>query len=117
VSVPSKWILDKTSLTAQLALGQENIEQRRVACEILGWDKIISELKGTTIDTDDDPEIGELIEVSLPGSGMERFLRVQCGTLRRFTIPVPPSMQTALEANAWTYDIGQDLLIKKEHRT
>jgi hypothetical protein len=117
VSVPSEWITDKTSLSAKTALGWENIEQRRAACEIVGWARILGELNGKTIDCDDDPEIGELIEVRLPDAGKERFLRVRCGTGREFAIPVPPTMKTALSANAWTYDIPEDLMKTKEFRT
>jgi len=117
VAVPSEWIMNKTGLTAQIALGQTNVEQRRAACELVGWTRILDDLKGTTIDRDDDPQIGELIEVSLPDAPKERFLRVQCGTGRSFAIPVPPTVKTALEGNCWTYDIPPDLLKLKEHRT
>ena len=115
--IPAAWIEDRASLTAKIALTQENIEQRRVACEIVGWAHILKELKGKTIDTDCDPEIGELIEVRLPNAGKERFLRVRCGTGREFAIPVPPTMKTALDANRWTYDIPADLMRLKEYRT
>ena len=117
VSVPAEWIEDKLSLTPSVALRQTNTEQRRAACEILGWDSILRDLKAKTIERDHDPEIGELLEVELPYAGRERFLRVRCGTGRTFAIPVPPDMETALEANAWTYDLPTDLLKMKENRT
>ena len=117
VRIPAEWIEDKASLTPAIALSQENVELRRVACEILGWARILRELKAKTIQKDPDPEIGELIEVDLPDAGKERFLRVRCGTGREFAIPVPRAMKTALEANAWTYDIPANLLQHKEFRT
>jgi hypothetical protein len=117
VKIPAEWIEDKTSLTAKTALTWVNVEQRRAACEILGWAAILKELKAKTIDRDDDPEIGELLEVSIPDIGRERFLRVTCGTGRQFALPVPPTMKTALEANAWTYDLDGDVLRKLEVRT
>lgn len=117
VLVPPEWIEDRSSLTAGVALGQQNVELRRAACEIVGWDAVLSQLNGRTIDRDDDPQIGELVEVDLPDAGTEKFLRVTCGTGRRFTIPVPPTIRTALEANAWTYDIPTDLMRQKERRT
>jgi hypothetical protein len=58
-----------------------------------------------------------LVEVNLPDAGRERFLRVRCGTGRNFAIPVPPTLKTALAANAWTYDIPADLMKQKEIRT
>lgn len=57
------------------------------------------------------------MEVKLPDSGKERFIRVRCGTGREFAIPVPPDTQTALAGNAWTYGIDNDLLKLKEYRT
>ncbi len=103
VLVPPAWITDKQSLTAADALGQTNVELRRAACEIVGWDNTLDQLKARTIERDEDPTIGELVEVSLPDAGREKFLRVTCGTGRRFAIPVPPNMETALQANAWTF--------------
>ena len=67
----------------------------------------MGELGGRTINQDLDPEIGELVEVDLPDGGPSRFLRVTCGTGRRFAIPVPLTVHTALEANAWTYGLDQ----------
>ena len=109
--------MNKPSLTGKQALEETNLERRRAACEIVGWARILDELNGKTIDKDDDPEIGELIEVNLPDAGRERFLRVRCGTGRDFAIPVPPTVQTAIEANCWTYDIPTDMLKQKEFRT
>ena len=108
VRIPKEWIEDKDSLTPEMALKWENIEQRRVACEILGWDNILNHLNPVIID-EDDPEIGELLEVDIPDSGKERFLRVLCGTGRTFALPVPPEMKTALEASAWTYGLESDI--------
>ena len=105
VLVPSEWIRDRSSLTPLIALTQENIEQRRAACEILGWAKVLGQLDATLIDHDDDPMIGDLLEVNLPDFGNAKFLKVVCGTGRTFALPVPPESRTALEANAWTYGI------------
>jgi hypothetical protein len=104
--VPSEWITEKSFLTPAIALGQKNVELRRAACEIIGWPRILSELKAITIDDDGDPEIGTLVEVDLPESGKERFLRVRCGTGREFAIPVPPTTKTAIEGNAWTFGLS-----------
>jgi len=109
VSVPSAWIIKSRphGLTPQKALQIPNIEARRAACEIVGWDKILRELKARVIDRDPNPQIGTLLEVVIPGvSWMERFLQVQCGTGRTFALPVPPNVQTAREANAWTYGLA-----------
>jgi len=61
--------------------------------------------------------IGTLVEVTLPDLGKEKFLKVLCGTGREFAIPVPPEMKTALDANAWTFDLDGNTLRKLEVRT
>lgn len=116
VRVPKNWIVDST-LTAEEALKHPNLELRRAACEIIGWVNVIKKLKSKVIDKDDDPEIGTLLEVNLPDVGKERFLQVQCGTGRTFVLAVPPTMKTALEANAWTFDIDPKELLNLEVRT
>ena len=112
-NVPKEWIEDKESITPEIALTWENVEQRRCAAEIIGWHNVLAHpsLNTKTIDKDDDPQIGELLEVTLPDVGKERFLKVECGTGRTFALPVPPDSNTALEANAWTYGLEpQDYL-------
>lgn len=115
--IPAEWIEDKGSLTPQKALTWPNIEQRRAACELLGWNNILKALDSRTINRHDNPQIGELIEVELPEVGRERFLRVQCGTLREFALPVPPDMHTAMEAQAWTWGMDSAEFSQPEVRT
>ena len=117
ITVPKEWIISSKNLTPTIALTHKNIEQRRAACEILGWERILRELNAVSIDKDGDPQIGELVEVEIPDIGKEKFLRVTCGTGRRFALPVPPDMRTALQANAWTYAIPEDFMQLKEFRT
>lgn len=101
VQVPAEWIEDKSSLSASVALSQENMEQRRAACEIVGWSNILDELDAQTIDKHSNPMVGELLSVNIPDIGRERFLRVRCGTGRDFALPVPPDMDTAENAQRW----------------
>lgn len=117
IRIPAEWVEDKASLTAAMALHWENIEQRRAACEIVGWDRILEQLNAKTIDKDDDPMIGELVEVNLPDVGKEKFLRVVCGTGRKFAIPMPPHVMTALEGNSWSYGVDTQILKALEART
>ena len=106
--VPAEWIEDRESLTPKIALGQQNMELRRAACEILGWSNILRDLKAKTIDSDNDPQIGELVQVNLPDlREPAKFLRVRCGTGREFVIGIPPHINKALDAQAWM--IGLDV--------
>jgi len=104
VSIPKEWVTTQKP-TAKEAITWSNIEQRRAACEIVGWASILSQLDAKVIDKDDDEEIGTLLEVDLPDSGRERFLQVKCGTGRTFALPMPKTVNTALEANAWSYGL------------
>lgn len=101
--IPSEFIEDKEHLTAAVALGQDNQELRRCACEILGWANILRELDARTIDKHPDPEIGTLVAVDLPESPNEKFLLVKCGTGRDFAIPMPEHVKTAIEAQHEIY--------------
>jgi len=104
VQIPGEWI--ENGIDAATAIQWKNMEQRRAACEIVGWHNILDQLNARTINKDADESIGELLEVDLPDIGRERFLKVKCGTGRTFALPVPPNMTTALEANAWTYGLA-----------
>ena len=116
--VPDEWLADKKSLTAQVALKEQNIEQRRAACEILGWSRILKELDAKTIDHDNDPQIGDLVEVALPDLPQRaKFLRVQCGTGREFAIGIPPHIESSLEAQAWIVGLDTKDFLKPEVRT
>jgi hypothetical protein len=114
-SIPKEWVTGHKP-SAKEALTWGNIEQRRAACEIVGWSSIMQELDAKTIDVDGDPEIGTLLEANIPDSGKERFLQVRCGTGRDFVLPVPRDMQTAIQANAWTWGLDAEQY-KPEVRT
>ncbi|HEX7931166.1 MAG TPA: hypothetical protein VF470_09725, partial [Sphingomicrobium sp.] len=116
VRVPPEWLEGKVP-NAREALTWANMEQRRAACEIIGWHNILAELNAKTINQDDNPEIGELVRVNIPDIGEEQFLRVQCGTGRQFALPVPPNMKTARQANAWTYGFDNPEDYQLEIRT
>lgn len=113
MKVPYEFIYEKDRLRAKDILNIPNVELRRAACEIVGWDKILSELRVGVIDHDEDPQIGDLLEAHIPlddrwsrgQTSPARFLRVRCGTGRTFVIPVPRQCKTAREANAWTYGL------------
>ena len=100
--VPLEWITQK-SITPEQAIVWDNIEQRRAACEILGWNSVLKNLNAKVIDKNKDPQIGTLYEVDLPDSPGEKFLKVLCGTEREFSINVDSQCRTALEAQQWMW--------------
>jgi hypothetical protein len=115
--VPRKWITAPDKIDVTAALNWQNIEQRRAAAEIIGWKRILETLPHRILDADKDPYIGTLMEVDLPDSPGEKFLRVRCGTGRDFVLPVDPKSKTALEANARTYRLKPGEYKKLEART
>jgi hypothetical protein len=116
--IPAEWVEDRRSLTPTRALKETNIELRRAACEMLGWANILKQLKAKSIDRDSDPEIGELVQVTLPGlSDPAKFLRVKCGTGREFAIGIPPHINKALDAQAWCIGLEPRDFIRPEVRT
>lgn len=112
--VPREWIEDKDNVDPSLALTHQNIEQRRALCEILGWDRVLKQVKCKSISKD---AFGELIECDLPDSPRSRFVRVRCATGRDFCLPVPAEMNTAHQAVAWTYGLDDPEDYAPEIRT
>jgi len=116
--IPKFWITNPETLEPLTALTWENLEQRRVAVEILGWSRILTALKARVIDEDGDPLIGTLLEVQLPGLLVRsRFCKVKCGTGRDFAIGVPPHINTAMEAQAWMQGVTLQDFVKPEVRS
>ena len=102
VEIPASWVEDKTALDATTALTWQNIEQRRAALAMVGWPKVLRELKARVIDERPDQIEGALVEVDLPDLDTPaRFIHARCGTGREFAIGVPPECNTVFEAQAW----------------
>ena len=117
MAIPGEWVTGQKP-KAREALNWPNLEQRRAACEIVGWAQILTELDAKVIDQDEDPEIGTLLECVLPDAGKELFLRVRCGTGREFALIATNSRaKTALEAQAWMHNLDVRSFIKPEIRT
>jgi hypothetical protein len=106
VRVPERVILAPERLTREDFLGERDVEVRRVMQERMGG-CFVSELGGQTIDTS---PCGTLYEVRLPEDDPERvarYVQVQdASTERRYFLRVPPTMQTAAEAVAWTFQVA-----------
>jgi hypothetical protein len=115
--IPAEWIESPDKLTAKVALTMKNSEQRRAACEIIGWTRIIAESDVRVVDEHEDPMIGTLLDAPLLNDKDTRYLRVRCGTGREFVLRVPATCTTALQAQAWVTGLNEDELIHSEVRT
>jgi hypothetical protein len=108
VRVPEHVILAPETLTREDFLKEWNGEVRRVMQERMG-SRFVSELGGQAIDAS--PR-GTLYEVALPNDPerVARYVQVQDATTpRRYFLRVPPTIQTAGAAVAWTFQVaGED---------
>jgi hypothetical protein len=107
VCVPAKVILATETLDRDDFVGERNVEARRIIQECLGG-RFVEEIGARFVDGGDggvlyeielpnDPErVARYVQVRDPSTGREHFLRV------------PPSIQTAAEAVAWTFGCTTD---------
>jgi len=107
--VPADWIEKRHELDPNEIIKHRDVEMRAVGAAIIGWPKMLSVLKAKTIDKHANPDIGELIELTLPGLPEPgRFLKAVCprngiiveGVPRISDIDGLP-INTALAAQAW----------------
>jgi hypothetical protein len=108
VPVPERVILEPDALTREDFLGERNVEARRVIQERMGAARFVWELAATYIDggpqgvlyevalPDDPDQVARYVQVADPSTGREYFLRV------------PPTISTAEEGVAWTFDVNAD---------
>ena len=106
--VPEQVILRPEQLTRKDFLNEQNVEVRRVIQERMG-ERFVSELGGIVLDSS--PR-GTLYEARLPADDPERvarYVQVQdASTERRYLLRVPPTIQTAAEAVAWTFQLPEE---------
>ena len=109
VRVPDHWIKDRSNLDANEVISAMNTEQRAVGGQIIGWPKMLKVLKAKIIDDSGNDDIGQLIELTLPGlpePGL--FLKAVCprngiiveGVPRVSDVDGKP-IKTAIAAQAW----------------
>src|SRR5262249_41775456 len=106
VRVPEKVILAPEALTREDFLGEHDLEARRAIQERMG-PRFVSELRGKALD---EGPCGTLYEVRLPAGDPERvarYVQVQdASTPRQYMLRVPPTVETAEEAVAWTFQLS-----------
>lgn len=108
VRVPEKVILAPEQLNKEDWSKAENVEVRRAIQERMGG-HFVWELGGVVRDTS--PR-GTLYEVRLPEDdpeGVARYVQVQdASTARQYFLRVPPTIQTAAEAVAWSFQLAAE---------
>jgi hypothetical protein len=103
--VPERVMLSPERLSREDFLSESNVEVRRVIQERMG-SRFVSELGGVVLDSS--PR-GTLYEVKLPDDdpeGAARYVQVQdTSTARQYLLRVPPTIQAADEAVAWSFGL------------
>ena len=108
VRVPERVILRPDELTTAEVLGERNAEIRRVMIERIGMERIMDRAEVVSTDArgrllrlsfdDDEPVVAVEVEDATEHDGMRR----------RYLLRVPPYMQTARDAVAWTWGMTRD---------
>lgn len=106
VRVPEHVILAPETLTREDFLNEPSIEVRRIIQERMGG-RFVAELGGQVIDSGSQ---GALYEVRLPADdpeGVAHYVQVQdASTAHQYFLRVPPTVQTAAEALAWSFQMA-----------
>jgi hypothetical protein len=107
VCVPERLITAPDELNRDDFFGAENVEARRIIQERMGA-RFVDEIGGRFIDGGTH---GVLYEVDLPGDPEQvaRYVQVaDPSTGHEYYLRVPPTIQTAEEAVAWTFGVSAD---------
>lgn len=105
--MPEQVICAPDRLTRDDFFDEENVEARRIIQERMG-ERFVWEIGARFVDGG--PR-GVLYEVDLPGDRerVARYVQVQdVSTQREYYLRVPPTIQTAAEAVAWTFGLSRD---------
>ena len=125
VRIPGEWVENRKTIDPALILKSENVEQRAAGAAMIGWPRMLSVLKARTIDKHASNDVGELIELTLPGlSQPGRFLKARCPRNGIIVEGVPYvsdidnlPIDTAIAAQAWRIGDPQSEYIHPSHRT
>jgi Domain of unknown function (DUF6745) len=109
--IPPEVVPELATLTVDRIRAEDNAELRRVMLEHFGYDRYLRESGAKEVGRD---ECGILWRVALPGD--EPLVMVEVvnstpepdGTSRVYFLRVPPSVRTAREGVAWTFDVDPD---------
>lgn len=106
VRVPERVVLAPERLAHEDFLQEPSVEVRRVIQERMGG-RFVAELGGQVIDHG---SRGTLYEVRLPADdpeGVAHYVQVQdASTERQYFLRVPPTVRTAAEAVAWSFQVA-----------
>ena len=121
VRVPGEWIERPDQVKPGDILSTRNIEQRAAGIAIIGMEKMLDKLDHQVIDSDPDPERGDLIQVRLPELPEPGYyLRALCPRNGRIMEPVNATEMDSLTvkaAQAWRLGIPTSEFVYPNRRT
>ena len=123
--VPARWIEQRDTLDPAEVLKEKNVEIKSAGVSIIGMSRMFDILGGKVIDDSGDDDIGQLVEVTLPGLPEPgRYLRASCprnGTIMEGVPHVSDidglPINTALAAQAWRIGEPQSQYAHPSSRT
>jgi len=115
VHVPARWIEHKDEISPAEIIAHEDVEARAAGAAFLGWPRMLEHLQSRTIDDSGSDDIGQLIELTIPGLNEPgRFLKAWCPRNGYIVEGVPyvsdidnKPINTALAAQAWRVGLTQ----------
>lgn len=111
VRVPRQVIERPDTITVEQVRTTRNLEARRVLLERYGLDRYLRDADATLVQVD---EYGRLWRCELPDDEPLTIVEVvnatpePDGTSATYLLRVPPTMRTAKEAVAWTFEMAED---------
>ncbi len=119
--VPSHWIEAPEKVDPTEILKTENVEQRAAGVAIVGMERMLDKLDHKVIDSDENPEHGDLIEVKLPDLPRPGvYLRAYCprnGRIMEAVNPAEMDEMSVKAAQAWRLGIPTPEFTYPERRT
>jgi hypothetical protein len=110
-NLPDFAILNPESITAEIILKEANVTVRRALIEKYGFSRFVLDLGAQQLHQDD---FGILYRVEIPRDEPLMLVKVvnstaePDGSFKDYYLRVPPSMQTAKQAVAWTFGLTAD---------
>ena len=115
VRVPDFVVTNPEKITLDIINKENNTEVRRVMLERFGHERYIEESNATLIDEDIDSldHSLKLYSIDFPDKPLTLLKVINSspepdGTFKTYWIPVPPVMESAKEAQAWTFGLEKD---------
>jgi hypothetical protein len=109
VLIPANWVVNKATVNPAEIINHPNVDARAAGAELVGWARMLDVLQCKIIDDSGSDDIGQLIELKLPGLDKPGlFLKARCPRNGWICEGVPfisdidnLPIKTALHAQAW----------------